>query len=560
MDSPGGTIESNSTENLNDLNDNDLQLKFNHLLSSFKNVNCSSEDCTELASGLTSGLNFAECALVVIERAVHKLRVEEEMSSQLRSRVKEREAELEIARTVVNETVRRSESKLGDERKEVRRLEEELESVRESHVRETRALDIRLSKKDEEIERLRACLSQVQSENRSVQVGYIGRGSVLNAEVEHQDLPQVHRNFFSKEDFLSLLKASETSILDKVQGMFEREKNDSGFKTPSANITSGQHVKVIEAISRPRNVERFSTQGVEVSDMISRPKREEWYKFCKTITRFKPEANKEQGIDEYLTSLRSKLKTVNPPYSNREKVSVVRMTLEGSAQIALESYPGEVQNDFELLCGRLIRDFGRFSCEDAAIAALKGKEGKQATNERPAEYARRLQELCSKAYGKAFKGRDDIQLRIAFTEGLIPPMKDKAEALALSNLDEVVSKAEIFYHKLKPAKPKEAVHVYRVGSETEQGPDLRLEGNGSEAQGGKDKTPSEPADKRPPKSSKPKGSGCFRCGRYGHLARDCTAQLPSEQDQSKFGSLIEHLGALIQRMDRAVTAQVSSSS
>ena len=275
---------------------------------------------------------------------------------------------------------------------------------------------------------------------------------------------------------------------------------------------------------------------------------------------FRPDNDKERGIDEYLTSLRSKLKTVHPPYSNQEKVAIVRMTVEGTAQVALESYPVEVQHDFDLLSERLTKDFGRFSCEDAAVAALKGKEGKQGPNERPAEYARRLQELCSKAYGKDFKGREDIHLRIAFTEGLIPQVKDKVEALALSNLDEVVSKAEVFFHKLKPAKVKEPVQIYRVETETEHGPDLRLEAGSIAAQGEPQaQVKSVEKPKGPSKIPKSRGTGCFRCGRQGHLARECRAWVPSDQDQNKFGSLIEHLGTLIQKMDKVVTPAATNS-
>ena len=262
-------------------------------------------------------------------------------------------------------------------------------------------------------------------------------------------------------------------------------------------------------------------------------------------------------MDEYFTCLRSKLKTVQPPYSNHEKVSIVRMTVEGSAQLAIESYPVEVKHDFDLLCERLTRDFGRFSCEDAAVAALKGREGKQRQNERPAEYARRLQELCLKAYGKTFRGREDIQLRIAFTEGLIPQVKDKVEVLALSSLDEVVSKAEIFFHKMKPAKVKEPVQVFRVEAETEHGPDLSLEGGATQGEG---QSQGRPLVKPRSSAPKPRGTGCFKCGRQGHLTRECKTWIPSEQDQDTFGSLIEHLGTLIQKMDQAVSTPVPSSS
>ena len=37
------------------------------------------------------------------------------------------------------------------------------------------------------------------------------------------------------------------------------------------------------------------------------------------------------------------------------------------------------------------------------------------------------------------------------------------------------------------------------------------------------------------------------------MTRECKTWIPSEQDQDTFGSLIEHLGTLIQKMDQAVS-------
>ena len=60
-------------------------------------------------------------------------------------------------------------------------------------------------------------------------------------------------------------------------------------------------------------------------------------------------------------------------------------------------------------------------------------------NERPGEFVRRLERLCSQAYGRTFRGREDIQLRVAFSEGLLPHIRDKVEPLALTDLDEILT-------------------------------------------------------------------------------------------------------------------------
>ena len=117
MNSREGTSSSSDVgESFDDLPDGDLQLKFNDLLSVFKNVNSDSEDLNVLAAGLRSGLKFAECALAVIDRALRKLRAEEEISERLRSKVEEKEVELERARRILNEAVKCSEERVNARR------------------------------------------------------------------------------------------------------------------------------------------------------------------------------------------------------------------------------------------------------------------------------------------------------------------------------------------------------------------------------------------------------------------------------------------------------------
>ena len=561
---PFTTLEENPV----DLNDRDLQMKFNDLCADFLVARCEGGKIEDFEKALALGSNFAQCALVVVARAVRNLRIETERADALEHRVREGGEDLDRARQIVDQTVRQCDLKMQDmeshlvrleellarEREEKDRLVEEKDSLVEEKDRMVEEFESRLGRqmddlkremlrKEEEheahllekeqlISQLREDLRQAKqytpresfpafsssrpdaqqasgsrlgknSGRSDVQQASSCRleknssrpewasGSRLDKNSSRLD-PQQASNSLSKEDFLDMIRASETSILDKVQSMLGRGRS----------TRSGQHPRHVFVID---DEEQHSVDSPQV-----RKKGEEWFKFCKTITPYRPDSSKELGIDEFLTALRSKLKTVSPPYNNQEKVSILRMTLEGSAQVALESYPSEVQCDFEQLCLRLMRDFGRFSCEDAAVAALKGKEGKQGPNERPAEFARRLQVLCAKAYGNTFRGREDIQLRIAFAEGLIPQVKEKVEALALSSLDDMVSKAEIFYHKLKPSKPKE-VQVYQVSNEQ---PELVLESDREPpASTGKD------APQSKPNSPKINGKTCFRCGRQEHFVR-----------------------------------------
>ena len=107
-----------------------------------------------------------------------------------------------------------------------------------------------------------------------------------------------------------------------------------------------------------------------------------------------------------------------------------------------------------------------------------------------------MQRLLSKAFGKNFHGRDDIQLRLACVDGVHPHIKHQIEALAINDLDELISKAEIFHHK--KSRPKE-IQVCQVQEDS----DLRIEGERQGQNNGENKVP--------PQTKRKKGE-CFNCG------------------------------------------------
>lgn len=228
----------------------------------------------------------------------------------------------------------------------------------------------------------------------------------------------------------------------------------------------------------------------------------DWSKICKNLTPFNPEVRPNAGIEEFIATLNGKLSVRQPPYSDDEKLSILKMVIEGTASVQLQSYSPETQNNFKKLCAQLEKDFGRFSCQEAAIEALRGREGKQKTTETPSEFLRRLQRLSARAFGKNFQGRDDVTLRLAFVDGLQPHIRQPLEALAINNLDDLVAKAEIFHHKR--TRPKD-IQVCEVK-------DLNLEGASMNRR-------IWPNRRDGPRRQK-KGD-CFRCGEPGHHAREC---------------------------------------
>lgn len=304
-----------------------------------------------------------------------------------------------------------------------------------------------------------------------------------------------------KED----LKIADRRNLDFVKGMREKEAQIEKLQDKLTQLSTEKEAQIEElqakltrlSIAQPSKESGDTTTSNSTSVGGGLP--HDWSKICKNLTPFNPELRPNAGIEEFIATLKSKLSVRQPPYSDDGKLAILKMVVEGSASMQIQSYSQELQSDFDKLCGQLEKDFGRFSCQEAAIEALRGREGKQKPNETPSEFLRRLQRLSSKAFG--FRGRDDVQLRLAFVDGLHPHIRQQLEALAISNLDDLVAKSEIFYHKR--AHPK-GIQVCEV----KDGSNLSLEG-------GSKKTWSNPRIRRPRRID------CFRCGEPGHYARDC---------------------------------------
>lgn len=264
----------------------------------------------------------------------------------------------------------------------------------------------------------------------------------------------------------------------------------------------------------------------------------DWVKICKTITPFNPELRPAVGIEEFLASLKSRLEVRQPAYHNHEKLAILKMVVEGSTSLQIQNYSLEEKNDFDKLCNRLEKDFGRFSCEEAAIEALRGKEGKQKQTEGPSEFLRRLQRLFSKAFGKNFSGREDIQLRLAFVDGLLPHVKSQVEALALTSIDDIVAKAEIFHHK--KLKPRD-IQVCQVTTNLSN---LSIENS----QTYQSDVPAQ--SETSPNGQKKKKGKCYNCGKPNHYAYECRSPKRSQpQLNSQQSDLISSLKQMILRYE-----------
>ena len=343
------------------------------------------------------------------------------------------------------------------------------------------------------------------------------------------DTTGVSNSEVSRCEWLEMFRESERSILDKVSAMIDQRTSNKEMASGTSNLAE-------------RCRHSGESRGDSYRRQVQPEQSQDWLKFCKNITPFNPDMSKT-AIDEFLAGLKSRIKTRFPPFSNEEKVSILRLSLEGSAQVSLERYPDDVQADFEQLCRQLIRDFGRFPCEDAALAALRGKEGKQLPTERPGEFVRRVERLCSQAYGQAYQGRGDVQLRIAFTEGLLPDIKEKIDALALTNLEEIIAKAEVFYHKgrLDRGVRKEPLQMFQVVKES-QPANLELEfaaqANGAEAQ-------DQSGEKAQQKRFKGK---CFNCSKFGHRASECKQAKVKSPVNQDFQAFLECMKSLVQQV------------
>lgn len=476
-------------------------------------------------------------------------------------------------------------SQLREERNESNHVKQELESEVDRLVKEKRELleqadsYKRLSQENDEIDRLKqqktvGLMSRIdglvwESEKKE-------REFIIQIERKEREIRRLQEQLSKIQDELISTKKENFQLRSEVKDLQQLAKS-----VPATSV-QGEWVEMLKRTEETLrelkrtnpliggNVgadrEELKSSEISLSGNLNGTKGQEWFRFCKNITPFNSDTTKA-GIDTFLAGMKSKMKTRSPPFTNEEKIAIIRLTLEGSAQITLEKYPEDVQKDFSRLCERLQKDFGRFPCAEAALAALRGKEGKQGPQERPGEFVRRLERLCGQAYGKAFHGKDDIQLRIAFTEGLVPHVRDKVESLALTNLDDMVSKAEVFFHKLKSVSISEQVQVFSL---TDSQPNqLQLEHGLNVVEQGKASSGSQTLNREGKKTTKNESSGnwksshnfkglCFKCNKPGHMARDCKVKTDGEQSvqQDGFKNFMESMKAFFdQHMNQSpVTA------
>ena len=540
---PWATI---SLEDLSERSDQDIQLEFGEWDQKTRDM-VGTDDLKGIVTVIS---NRALCSHVLLKRCLKKLELAEQEVSALKVAVQKCEENNDVLRQQLKETDLEKDDfrcrnwelveKCDDLSKCLDRFRGEnerlLDQVSESEYRQAELEEKERELRDlaQDLKSVETELAMIKKERRLIQ------GNESNASL-HRDNelrrstsrvsafpPSPVREIgaargemsrgISTTDLMSLLRESEERILGRVSNMIIRQ--------------DASRVSVSQAeMNRPRHD-------------VQHRQDEDWLKFCRNITRFNPESSKE-AIDEFIAGIKNRVNTRNPPFSNEAKVGILRISLEGSAQVALAKYPHEVQENFEMLRDRLLRDFGRFPCEDAALAALRGKEGKQMINERPGEFVRRLERLCSQAYGRTFRGREDIQLRVAFSEGLLPHIRDKVEALALTDLDEMVAKAEVFFHKVKAGKTVGIRENIQVFSVTEGGNDrLELEfQEGEDAQVPVTKTQSVNGKTRVFKGN------CYGCKKPGHRLRDCRAakqQQGPQQDQA-FSSFLQSMKAFFEQ-------------
>ena len=156
------------------------------------------------------------------------MRAEEEISERLKSKVEEKEVELERARRILNEAVKCSEEERVNARREFEELKERLVYMEESHEKDIRRFRDSLEEKEQEIVELRKTLAKSHGKERQSERAFSG-WNLGGVHRDDLDAPYSQGNFVSREDFTRLLKVSETSILSKVQNMFEKEKSSEGL-------------------------------------------------------------------------------------------------------------------------------------------------------------------------------------------------------------------------------------------------------------------------------------------------------------------------------------------
>ena len=138
-----------------------------------------------------------------------------------------------------------------------------------SHERDIRRFRDSLEEKEQEIVELRKTLAKSHGKERQSERAFSG-WNLGGVHRDDLDAPYSQGNFVSREDFTRLLKVSETSILSKVQNMFEKEKSSEGLHRNTFLSTGrGQDEEIV------RRGESFGLREGYEGLHIERPRREE---------------------------------------------------------------------------------------------------------------------------------------------------------------------------------------------------------------------------------------------------------------------------------------------
>ena len=131
---------------------------------------------------------------------------------------------------------------------------------------------------------------------------------------------------------------------------------------------------------------------------------------------------------------------------------------------------------------------------------------------------------------------------------MLPYVREKVESLALTSLDDIIAKAEIFFHKSKNVKISDHVQVFSVQDSTPSQLQLEHGPSGVAEQGAAENSQgSKQGESRQRNSFK---GLCYKCQKPGHRARECWSKAPKGQ-QDNMQSFMESMKAFFDQMKQS---------